>query len=41
MIFRYEILNMRLDMIRHYAALADPSGLACADYWRIRETISL
>ena len=32
---------MILDMIEHYAALADPPGVVRADFWRISETISV
>ena len=39
MIFTYEILGIKLGMIGHYAALADPLGVSRAHYWRIRKTI--
>ena len=41
MIFWSKILDMRLDMIGPYAVLADTPNVARADYWRIRETISV
>ena len=39
MIFRYEILDMRFDMIGLYAAVAVQPSVARADYWRIKKTV--